>query len=56
MKFAVYIQFERTQCIEVEAETAEEAKELVQSGEFDVDQIIGENDTCPEVTEVLKAG
>jgi hypothetical protein len=51
-KFQVTLQFERTQYIEVEAETAEEAKEIVANGEFEDSQITDTEDDYVEIGSV----
>ena len=51
-KYSVTIQFERTQIIEVEANSKDEAINIVNEGEFDDDQI---TDTEDENVEILGA-
>jgi DNA-dependent RNA polymerase auxiliary subunit epsilon len=54
MKFIVTVQFERTQSIEVEAETAEEARELVANGEFTEEQIVNTEDDYVDIPSVVQ--
>ena len=51
-KYTVTIQFERTQVIEVEANSKGEAMGLVNEGEFENDQIV---DTEDDYVEILGA-
>jgi hypothetical protein len=51
-KYSVTIQYERTQTIEVEADSKDEAIELVSFGQFDDEQI---TDTEDENVEILGA-
>lgn len=53
MKYTVYIQFERKQAIEVEANTPDEAQELVEDGEFTDEQITGTDDNYVEIVAVV---
>jgi hypothetical protein len=48
-KYSVTIQFERTQTIEVEADSKDDAINLVNEGEFDNEQIIETNDENVEI-------
>ena len=48
-KYSVTIQFERTQTIEVEADSKDEAIELVNEGEFENDQITDTEDGYVEI-------
>jgi hypothetical protein len=48
-KYSVTIQYERTQTIEVEADSKDDAIELVFFGEFDNEQIIETNDENVEI-------
>jgi len=48
-KYSVTIQCERTQTIEVEADSKDDAIELVCFGEFDNEQIIETNDENVEI-------
>lgn len=49
MKYCVTIQFERTQQIIVEADSKEEAIEIVEQGEFEDKQIAEVNDDHVEI-------
>ncbi len=51
-KYSVTIQFERTQTILVEADSRDEAIEIVNEGEFENDQI---TDTEDDYVEILGA-
>jgi len=51
-KYSVTIQYERTQTIEVEADSKDEAIEIVNDGEFENDQI---TDTEDDYVEILGA-
>ena len=55
MKYIVNLQFERVQSIEVEAESREDAIDIVANGEFEKDQIINEEDDYVEVISVVKS-
>ena len=48
-KYSVTIQFERTQTILVEANSKDEAMEIVNEGEFENDQINGTEDDYVEI-------
>jgi hypothetical protein len=48
-KYSVTIQFERTQIIEVEANSKDEAINIVNEGEFDNDQITVTEDDHVEI-------
>ncbi len=49
-KYSVTIQFQRTQVIEVDANSKDEAMEIVNEGEFDDVQITDTEDDYVEVT------
>jgi DNA-dependent RNA polymerase auxiliary subunit epsilon len=51
-KYSVTIQYERTQTIEVEADSKDEAIRIVNEGEFENDQI---TDTEDDYVEILGA-
>ena len=48
-KYSVTIQYERTQTIEVEADSKDEAIRIVNEGEFENDQINGTEDDYVEI-------
>ncbi len=51
MKYSITLTFQRTQVIEVEANSPEEAEEIVHSGEFEDSQIVDTEDDYVEVSE-----
>jgi hypothetical protein len=53
MKYQVNLSFERMQSIEVEADSAEEAREIVANGEFEDSQIVDTEDDYVEITSVI---
>lgn len=55
MKFHITVQFERKQLIEIEAESAAEAEEIVREGEFEDSAVIDTEDDYIEVSEVTPA-
>lgn len=48
-KYSVTIQYQRTEVIEVEADSKDEAIEIVNGGEFENDQITGTEDYYVEI-------
>jgi len=53
MKFEVTLMFERRQTIEVEADNAEDARRIVEDGEFTDEQITDTDDAFIEITGVV---
>lgn len=53
-KYVVTLQFQRTQLIEVDAESEEEAVGIVNEGEFEDEQIVDTEDDYVEITGVQK--
>lgn len=53
-KYSVTLQFQRTQIIEVEAKSKDEAIEIVNDGEFEDNQIIDTEDDYVEIIGATK--
>jgi hypothetical protein len=52
MKYVVTLQYERTELIEVEAESPGDAREIVANGEFEQHQIIDAQDDYVDIIDV----
>ena len=55
-KYSVTLQYQRTQVIEVEADSKDDAIELVNEGEFENDQIVDTEDDYVEILGATCAG
>lgn len=54
MKYQVNLCFERVQSIEVEAGSAEEARDIVANGDFTDEQIVDTEDDNVDITSVIE--
>jgi hypothetical protein len=55
MKYVVTLQYERTELIEVEAESPADARTLVENGEFEQHQIIDAEDNYVDIIDVRES-